>query len=84
MQRRDFITLAGGVVMAWPLAARAQQGERMRRVAALLPATPDDPDYPVRVGAFLQGLQQAGWSLGRNIRFDTRWTGANAGTSAGM
>jgi hypothetical protein len=76
MKRREFITLIGGAT-AWPLAARGQQPERMRRVVALLPATSDDPDYPVRVGAFLQGLQEAGWGIGRNMRFDTRWAGAN-------
>src|SRR5262245_23997010 len=78
MRRREFITLIGGAAAAWPLAVRAQQGERMRRVAMLLPATSDDPDFQARVGAFLQGLQEAGWGIGRNIRIDTRWAGANA------
>jgi putative tryptophan/tyrosine transport system substrate-binding protein len=78
MKRREFITLLGSAVAAWPLAARAQQAAAMRRVAVLLPATADDPDFQARVGAFLQGLQEAGWSIGRNLRIDTRWAGANA------
>jgi ABC-type uncharacterized transport system substrate-binding protein len=78
MKRREFITLLGGAAAAWPVAARGQQSERMRRVAVLLPATADDPDFQARVGAFLQGLQEAGWSIGRNMRIDTRWAGANA------
>src|SRR5262249_57585785 len=63
---------------AWPLAARAQQGERMRRIGVLLPASSDDAEFQVRVGAFLQGLQQSGWTIGRNVRIDTRWATANA------
>jgi putative tryptophan/tyrosine transport system substrate-binding protein len=77
LKRREFITLLGGAA-AWPLAARAQQGERMRRVGVLLPATADDAEFQARVGAFLQGLQQSGWSIGRNVRIDTRWATANA------
>src|SRR5215468_743513 len=50
----------------------------MRRIGVLLPVTADDPDFQARVGAFLQGLQEAGWSIGRNLRIDTRWAGANA------
>jgi putative tryptophan/tyrosine transport system substrate-binding protein len=78
MQRREFITLLGGAAVAWPLAARAQQPDRMRRIGVLLPATADDPDFQARVGAFRQGLQEAGWSIGRNMRIDTRWAGASA------
>jgi putative ABC transport system substrate-binding protein len=78
MNRRDFITLLGGAAAAWPLAARAQQGERVRRVGVLLPATADDPEFQARVGAFMQGLQQLGWSIGRNLRIDTRWATTNA------
>jgi len=77
VKRRDFITLLGSAV-AWPLAARAQQGEGMRRVGVLLPATADDVEFQARIGAFLQGLQQSGWSIGRNVRIDTRWATANA------
>ena len=78
MNRRKFITLLGGAVAGWPLAARAQQAERMRRIGILLPATADDASYQPRVGAFLQGLQQSGWTIGRNVRIVTRWAGANA------
>jgi len=77
MKRREFITLLGGAA-AWPLAARAQQGERMRRIGILLPVAPDDAEFQTRVGAFLQGLQQLGWAIGRNVRIDTRWAGASA------
>ena len=78
MRRREFITLLGGAAAAWPLAARAQQGERVRRIGVLLPATVDHPEYPARIGAFLQGLAVLGWNIGRNMRIDTRWAGANA------
>jgi putative tryptophan/tyrosine transport system substrate-binding protein len=78
MRRREFITLLGGAAVAWPFAARAQQGERMRRIGVLLPATADDPAYQARVGAFLQGLALLGWTIGRNVRIDTRWATANA------
>jgi len=73
MKRREFITLLGGAA-AWPLAARAQQRERMRRIGVLLPSTADDSEYQAWVGAFLQGLAQSGWITGRNIRVETRWT----------
>jgi putative ABC transport system substrate-binding protein len=73
MRRREFITLLGGAA-AWPLATRAQQGERVRRVGVLLPAAPDDSEFQSWLGAFLQGLAQAGWITGRNIRIETRWT----------
>ena len=73
MTRRKFITLLGGSA-AWPLAARAQQGERVRRIGVLLPAAPDDAEFQSWVGAFLQGLAQSGWITGRNIRVETRWT----------
>jgi len=78
MRRRDFITLLGSAAAAWPLAARAQPGERMRRVGVLMPAASDDVDFQARVGAFLQGLAQSGWTIGRNVRIDTRWATANA------
>jgi ABC-type uncharacterized transport system substrate-binding protein len=73
MKRREFIKLVGGAAAAWPLAARAQQGERMRRIGVLLPTAADDPVFQAWVGAFLQGLALSGWTLGRNMRLDTRW-----------
>jgi putative tryptophan/tyrosine transport system substrate-binding protein len=78
MRRREFITLLGGVAAAWPLVARAQQPERVRRIGILLPAAANDAEMQARVGAFLQGLQQLGWTIGRNVRIDTRWATANA------
>jgi ABC-type uncharacterized transport system substrate-binding protein len=77
VRRRDFITLLGGAA-AWPLAARAQQGDRVRRIGIIVPAPSDDSEYQVRIGAFLQELQQLGWIIGRNIRIDTRWTKGDA------
>jgi putative tryptophan/tyrosine transport system substrate-binding protein len=74
MKRRDFMMLAGGAIMAWPLVGRAQQG-RVRRVGMLLPATAADPEYPVLVNAFVQKLQQLGWTEGSNVRIETRWAG---------
>jgi putative ABC transport system substrate-binding protein len=78
MRRREFITLLGSTAAAWPLAARAQQGERMRRIGVLLPATSDDAEFQARIGAFLQGLALLGWTIGRNVRIDTRWAGIKA------
>jgi putative ABC transport system substrate-binding protein len=82
MGRRQFVALLGGAAaapsMLWPLAARAQQPGRMRRIGVLLPAAADNAEFQTRVGAFLQGLQQSGWSMGRNLRIDTRWAGAKA------
>ena len=78
MKRREFITLLGGVAAAWPLVARAQQGERMRRVGVLTNLSSDDPDAQARIGAFLQGLQEFGWAVGRNVRIDYRWGGGDA------
>jgi putative ABC transport system substrate-binding protein len=74
VRRREFIFTLGGAAAAWPLAARAQQGERMRRIGVLMPAAPDDAEVQSWVGAFLQGLAQLGWLTGRNIRIETRWT----------
>ena len=76
MRRRQFITLLGSAA-AWPLAARAQQGERMRRVGVLIAIAADDPQSQRRMTAFVQGLQELGWTDGRNIRIDTRWTGGD-------
>src|SRR6516225_8321074 len=73
MNRRQFITLLGGAAATWPLAARAQQRDRV-----LLPAPPDDARYQTWAGAFLQELAKSGWSIGRNVQIDTRWATANA------
>jgi ABC transporter substrate binding protein len=73
--RREFITLLGGAVAAWPLATRAQQAERMRRIGVLLNRIADDPEGRARFTAFVQGLQQLGWADGRNVRMDVRWAG---------
>jgi putative ABC transport system substrate-binding protein len=78
VKRREFITLVGGAA-AWPLAVRAQQTERMRRIGVLTAgADVDDPDGQARSAAFLQGLQQLGWTDGRNIRIDYRWGAGDA------
>jgi putative tryptophan/tyrosine transport system substrate-binding protein len=76
MRRREFIVALGGAA-AWPLVARAQQPERMRRIGVLMPGTPDDAEYQARMAAFLQGLQQLGWTDGRNMRIDARWGAGN-------
>jgi ABC-type uncharacterized transport system substrate-binding protein len=78
VNRRDFITLLGGATIAWPLSARAQQSERMRRIGVLMPSAADDPEYQARLTAFLQGLAQLGWLEGRKVRIDTRWAVADA------
>ena len=79
MQRREFIkVIAGSVVVAWSLAARAQQPERMRRIGVLLNFAEDDLEAQAQNSAFMQGLQQLGWTDGRNVRIDTRWTGGDA------
>jgi putative ABC transport system substrate-binding protein len=78
MRRRAFITLLGGAAASWPLAAHAQQGERMRRVGVLFGLAADDPESQARHTAFVQGLQELGWTGGRNVRIDTRW-GADHG-----
>jgi putative ABC transport system substrate-binding protein len=73
MRRREFITLLGGAAAAWPLASRAQQPQRMRRIGALMSIAADDPDAPRRVAGFAQGLQELGWSVGRNVQIEYRW-----------
>src|SRR6516225_6546503 len=78
MRRREFITLLGGAAAAWPLAAHAQQPERVRRIGILLATTADDADFQAWVGAFLQALALLGWTIGRNVRIETRWATANA------
>ena len=73
MRRRDFIKVIAGSATAWPLAARAQQSGAMRRIGVLMNLAADDPESMARIAAFLQGLQQFGWTDGRNVRIDTRW-----------
>jgi putative ABC transport system substrate-binding protein len=81
MRRRDFIKGIVGSATAWPLMARAQQGEHMRRIGVLMNIGADDPEAPVLVGAFSQGLAEAGWIIGRNARIDYRWYQGNAETA---
>jgi putative ABC transport system substrate-binding protein len=79
MKRREFITLLGGAAaVAWPLAARAQQPDRVRRIGVLMASAADDSESQARIAAFLQGLQQLGWADGRNMRIDTRWATTDA------
>ena len=78
MKRREFITLVGGAAASWPLPARAQQSELMRRIGVLMSGGASDPERQFWLAAFLQGLQQLGWSEGRNVRIDTRWATGNA------
>jgi putative ABC transport system substrate-binding protein len=73
VSRRDFITLLGGAVL-WPDAARAQPGNRIRRIGVLSSHAADDPESPVRVAAFAQGMEQLGWSIGSNLRVEYRWS----------
>ena len=75
MRRRDFIKVVAGSAAAWPLAARAQQAQRMQRIGVL---TLDDADNRASYGAFLQALQQLGWIDGQNVRIETRWAGGSA------
>jgi putative tryptophan/tyrosine transport system substrate-binding protein len=77
MRRRKFITLLGGAA-AWPLAAAAQQTDRVRRVGALGALAADDPEGQARLAAFREGLQQLGWIDGRNVRIDSRWGAGDA------
>jgi len=78
VRRRDFIKVVAGSAAAWPLAARAQQPERMRRIGVLMALSANDPEGQTRVAAFLQGLQELGWSVGRNATIDIRWSTGNS------
>jgi putative ABC transport system substrate-binding protein len=78
MRRREFISLLGGAAAAWPLAARAQQTGPVRRIGVLMSLAADDPEMKARLAAFLQGLQELGWTDGRNVRIDTRSTAGDA------
>jgi ABC transporter substrate binding protein len=80
--RRELIALLGSAGVMWPLAARAQQSARMRRIGVLLPAAADDSDFQTWVGSFQQSLAQSGWIIGRNVRIDTRWGGGRAARSS--
>src|SRR3954468_13808557 len=73
MKRREFIALLGGAAAASPLPARAQQAKRVPRIGMLLPSTADDAEFQSWVGAFLQELALLGWTIGHNVRIDTRW-----------
>jgi putative tryptophan/tyrosine transport system substrate-binding protein len=76
-RRREFFTLLGGAAV-WPLAARAQQLERMRRIGVLMSTATEDPESQLRLAAFVRGLQQAGWTLGQNVQVDTLWASGDA------
>ena len=78
MRRREFITLLGGAAAAWPVVARAQERERVRRIGVLVASAADDSQFQTWVGAFLQALAQLGWIDGRNVRVDIRWATADA------
>jgi putative ABC transport system substrate-binding protein len=77
MRRRDFIALLGGAAAWWPLAARAQQGDRVRRIGVLMSGNETDPVYKTRLSAFTQALSDLGWTDGRNVRMDLRWGGGD-------
>ena len=79
IRRREFITLLGGAA-AWPLAARAQQADRMRRIGVLTPLPADDAEGHAFLTAFTQALQQSGWTVGQNVRIDYRWGPGNPAT----
>jgi len=81
MRRREFIRFISGAATYLPLVARAQQGERMRRIGVLIGQVADDPQGKSRVATFLQGLQQLGWTEGRNVQIDIRWGVADAASS---
>ena len=78
IRRREFVTLLGGAAAAWPLAARAQQAERVRRIGAFISLAAGDAEGRARLTAFVQGLQDLGWNDGRNVRVDTRWSVGDA------
>ena len=78
MRRREFITLLGGAAATWPLAASAQQTDRMRRVGVLMSTAADDAEGQARIAVFEQGLQQLGWTVGRNLQIDYRWGAGDA------
>src|ERR1700730_24001 len=78
MRRRDILRLLRGTAAPWRLTAGAQQPDRMRRIGMLLPAAANDAEFQTRVGAFLEGVQRSGWTIGQNVRIDSRWATNNA------
>jgi putative ABC transport system substrate-binding protein len=78
LRRREFIAALGGSAVAWPIMARAQQRDRVRRIGVLMPGDENDPVYKSRVSAFTQALAGLGWTDGRNVRMDVRWAGGDA------
>ena len=82
MKRREFISLLGGAAAAWPVAARAQQADRMRRIGVLMGLAEDDPETKARLAGFLQGLEKRGWSEGRNVQIDYRFAPASGADQA--
>jgi len=84
MRRRDFIKVVAGAAAAWPLAARAQQSEHMRRIGVLMSQQADDPLGQASSAAFAQALQPLGWTDGRNVKIDYRWPAADAKRPANM
>jgi putative tryptophan/tyrosine transport system substrate-binding protein len=78
MRRRDFVTVLGGMAASWPLATRAQQGGGTRRIGVLMPLAADDPQSKARLAGFLQGLEELGWTVGRNVQIHSRWGAMDA------
>jgi putative ABC transport system substrate-binding protein len=83
MRRREFIKVIAGSGFAWPLIAHAQQGERMRTVGVLMNFAADDPEGPPRAAALAQGMQELGWTVGRNLRIEYRWSAGDAEANRG-
>jgi putative ABC transport system substrate-binding protein len=81
MRRRDVLKVLGGAATGWPFTARAQHSQPVRRIGVLMHTAADDPEGQIRLAAFIQGLQEAGWAIGRNVRIDTRWAAAGADRS---
>jgi hypothetical protein len=84
VRRREFISLLGGASVAWPLAARAQLADGVRRIGVLMPFVESDPEGQRRVNAFLQGLKELGWIRGRNVQIDYRWVAADDADRIGV
>src|SRR6516162_8589151 len=84
VKRRDFITLLGSAAAAWPLAVRAQQGDRVRRIGVLMPGDENDPVWTNRLSALTKALADLGWTDGRNVRIDLRWFGDDINRSQAL